>query len=150
MAAVRKKFSPEFVNRIDAVITYQPLDSEALTAILNQQIEDLQAHINRRLGEQAFRIEVPARSRRFLLERGASAEYGARELKRTVQRYLIQPLAVMVAGGEILVGTQKRAAGALVRAELGPCKQKLVLRNLGQRSPVTVWDEGEVEESLIN
>jgi ATP-dependent Clp protease ATP-binding subunit ClpA len=149
MAAVRKNFSPEFINRIDAVVTYQPLDSEALTAILNQQIEDLQAHINRRLGEQAFRIEVPARSRKFLLERGASAEYGARELKRTVQRYLIQPLAVMVAGGEIRAGTEERAAGVLVRAELGPCKQKLVLRNLGQRSQVS-WEEGTVEERLIN
>jgi ATP-dependent Clp protease ATP-binding subunit ClpA len=150
MAAVRKNFSPEFINRIDAVITYQPLDSEALRAILNQQIEDLQAHINRRLGEPSFRIEVPARSRKFLLERGASAEYGARELKRTVQRYLIQPLAAMIAGGEIRAGPQGRSAGALVRAELGPCKQKLVLRNVGQRSPGTVWDEGEVEESLIN
>lgn len=120
MAAMRKNFSPEFINRIDAVVTYQPLDSEALTAILNQQIEDLQAHIDRRLGEQAFRIEVPARSRKFLLERGSSVEYGARELKRTVQRYLIQPLAAMVVEG---------SAGALVRAEVAPCRQKLLLRN---------------------
>ncbi len=129
IAAVRKNFSPEFINRIDAVVTYRPLDSEALTAILNQQIEDLQAHIDRRLGEQAFRIEVTTRSRKFLLERGASEEYGARELKRTVQRYLIQPLALLVAEGEIPVGADERAAGTLVRAELGPCKQKLVLRN---------------------
>jgi ATP-dependent Clp protease ATP-binding subunit ClpA len=129
MAAVRKNFSPEFINRIDAIITYQPLDSEALTAILNQQIEDLQAHIDRRFGEQAFHIEVPARSRKFLLERGASPEYGARELKRTVHSHLIQPLASLVAGGEI-------QAGAHVRAELGPCKAKLVLRNLVQRALV--------------
>jgi ATP-dependent Clp protease ATP-binding subunit ClpA len=130
MSAVRKNFSPEFINRIDAVVTYQPLDSVALAAILNQQIEDLQAHIDRRLGEQAFRIEVPARSRKFLLERGTSPEYGARELKRTVQRYLIQPLALMVAGGEIRAGAQERGAGAHVRAELGPSKAKLVLRNM--------------------
>jgi ATP-dependent Clp protease ATP-binding subunit ClpA len=136
ISAVRKNFSPEFINRIDAVVTYQPLDPEALTAILNQQIEDLQAHINRRLGEHAFRIEVPARSRKFLLERGASPEYGARELKRTVQRYLIQPLAVMVAGGEVHTGAQVRATGAHVRAELGPCKGKLVLRNVAQRALV--------------
>jgi ATP-dependent Clp protease ATP-binding subunit ClpA len=129
MAAVRKNFSPEFINRIDAVVTYQPLDAEALTAILNQQIEDLQSHIDRRLGEQAFRIEVPARSRKFLLERGTSPEYGARELKRTVQRYLIQPLALMVAGGEIQAETH-------VRSELGPCKGKLVLRNLVKRALV--------------
>jgi ATP-dependent Clp protease ATP-binding subunit ClpA len=137
LLAVRKNFSPEFIKRIDAMVTYQPLDSAALTAILNQQIEDLQAHIDRRLGEQAFHIEVPARSRKFLLERGTSAEYGARELKRTVQRYLIQPLAVMVAGGEVDAGAHLRAGGAHVRAELGPCKEKLILRNSVQRSLVS-------------
>jgi ATP-dependent Clp protease ATP-binding subunit ClpA len=121
ISAVRKNFSPEFINRIDAMVTYQPLDSEALAAILNQQMEDLQSHIDRRLGEQAFRIEVPARARKFLLERGASAEYGARELKRTVHSHLIQPLASLVAGGEI-------EPGAHVRAELAPCKEKLLLR----------------------
>jgi len=126
IAAMRKNFSPEFINRIDAVVTYQPLDSSALAAILSQQIESLQTHIDRRLGEQAFHIEVPARSRKFLLERGASPEYGARELKRTMHSYLIQPLALLVAGGEI-------QAGAHVRAELGPCKRKLVLRSLAQR-----------------
>jgi len=122
IAAVRKNFSPEFINRIDAMITYRPLDSQALAAILDQQIEDLQAHIDRRLGEQAFRIEVPARARKFLLDRGASPEYGARELKRTVHSHLIQPLATLVAGGEI-------EPGARVRAELGSGKEKLVMRS---------------------
>jgi len=120
-SAVRKNFSPEFINRIDAVVTYQPLDSAALTAILDQQLEELQEHIERRLGERAFRIEVPARSRRFLLEKGTSPEYGARELKRLLHRQLMQPLAAMVAAGDI-------NPGASVRAEVGPCKGKLVLR----------------------
>ena len=122
-AAVRKKFSPEFVNRIDAMVTYQPLDAAALAAILDQQIDDLQEHIERRLGERAFRIEVPARSRQFLLDTGTSAEYGARELKRTLHRQLIQPLASMVVGGEIEPGDR-------VRAELAPSKETLVLRNV--------------------
>jgi len=130
IAAARKNFSPEFINRIDAMITYRPLDSEALWAILNQQIEGLQSHIDRRLGEQAFHIEVPARARKFLLDRGASPEYGARELKRTVHRHLIQPLASLVAGGEI-------EPGAHVRAELGPGKEKLVMRNLVERPLVS-------------
>ena len=127
MSAVRKSFSPEFINRIDAVVTYQPLDSEALAAILDQQIEELQEHIDRRLGERAFHIEVPARSRRFLLEKGTSPEYGARELKRILQRQLMQPLAAMVAAGEI-------KPGASVRAEVGPCKGKLVLRTMDDGS----------------
>ena len=121
--ALRKNFSPEFINRIDAVVTYRPLDAAALAAILDQHIEDFQDHIQRRLGERAFRIEVPARARRFLLEKGTSAEYGARELKRVLHRQLMQPLASMVAAGEI-------NPGAGVRAEVGPCKGKLVLRTM--------------------
>jgi ATP-dependent Clp protease ATP-binding subunit ClpA len=119
--AVRKNFTPEFVNRIDSIVTYQPLDSAALAAILDQHIQDLQDHIDRRLGDRAFRIEVPARSRKFLLEKGTSAEYGARELKRVLQHQLMQPLASMVISGDI-------NPGASVRAEVGPGKVKLVLR----------------------
>jgi ATP-dependent Clp protease ATP-binding subunit ClpA len=130
MTALRKNFSPEFLNRIDAVVTYQPLDSAALTAILNQQIEDLQTHIHRRLGEQAFRLEVPPRSRKFLLERGTSAEYGARELKRTVHSHLVQPLASLVVNGDI-------PSGGHVRAELAPCKGKLALRNLSDAPAIS-------------
>ena len=58
LAAVRKKFSPEFVNRIDAVITYQPLDAESLSAILDHQIRNLQNHVNNRLGQRCFTIDV--------------------------------------------------------------------------------------------
>lgn len=122
-SAVRKNFSPEFVNRIDSIVTYQPLDSIALAAILDQQLEDLQDHVDRRLGERAFHLEVPARSRRFLLEKGTSPEYGARELKRVVHHHLMEPLAAMVVGGEI-------NPGATVRAEMEPCKEKLSLRTL--------------------
>jgi len=123
MSAVRKSFPPEFVNRLDAVVTYHALGSEALGAILDSQVCDLQDHIERKLGEEAFRLEVPACARRFLLDRGASAEYGARELRRTVERLLIQPLASLVAAGEI-------PPGAHVRADLAPHKDRLILQEV--------------------
>src|SRR5215467_5970589 len=59
LTAVKKKFSPEFVNRIDAVITYQPLAAESLEAILDHQIRQLQNHVNSRLGQRCFTIDVP-------------------------------------------------------------------------------------------
>src|SRR5712692_759462 len=96
LGAVRKRFSPEFVNRIDTVVTYQPLDSESIEAILDHDIKALQRHVNSRLGESCFTIEVLPEARDFLLEHGVSEEYGARELKRTVHRQLTQPLATMV------------------------------------------------------
>ncbi len=105
MTSVRKKFSPEFVNRIDAVVTYQPLTPESLARILEQQIEALQSHVNARLGARAFPIELTPRAKTFLIERGTSTEYGARELKRVVHRFLTQPLATMVAERRIKPGT---------------------------------------------
>jgi CheY-like chemotaxis protein len=101
LVSVRKRFSPEFVNRIDCVITYQPLTPESLAAILDHQIDDLQNHVNTRLGSRCFTIEVPFESRQFLLRKGTSSEYGARELNRTIHRYLTQPLATLVATGQV-------------------------------------------------
>jgi len=104
LGAVRKKFSPEFVNRIDAVITYQPLSSESLEAILDQHLKELQAHLDKRLHLASFRLELDDEARQFLMRNGTSAEYGARELKRTIHRHLMQPLAAMVAEGKIEPG----------------------------------------------
>jgi ATP-dependent Clp protease ATP-binding subunit ClpA/ActR/RegA family two-component response regulator len=122
---VRKKFSPEFVNRIDAVITYQPLDEESFSRILDQQITELQRHVNTRLGERYFHIEVPFESRQFLLRKGTSPEYGARELKRTIHRHLTQPLATLVASGRI-------DPGARVRVEVAEDLESLSIRTLDQ------------------
>jgi ATP-dependent Clp protease ATP-binding subunit ClpA len=105
LAAVKRKFSPEFVNRIDAVITYQPLDAEALDVILDQQIAALERHIAHRLEERAFTLDLHASARSFLLARGTSREYGARELKRVILRKLTQPLAAMVESGSIPPGS---------------------------------------------
>ena len=100
LAAVRKNFSPEFINRIDSLVTFQTLGSEALLQILDQQIGELQAQMQQRMGERTFYLDFPARARRFLLEQRTSSEYGARELKRTLQRH-IQTLASMVTAGEV-------------------------------------------------
>ena len=119
--AVRKRFSPEFVNRIDCIITYQPLTVESLSTILDQHIIDLQNHVNTRLGNRSFTLDVPFETRQFLLKKGTSAEYGARELNRTIHRFLTQPLATMVATNQI-------NPGAMVRAEMAE-DGKLTLRS---------------------
>jgi ATP-dependent Clp protease ATP-binding subunit ClpA/CheY-like chemotaxis protein len=130
VAAVRRRYSPEFVNRIDVVITYQPLDEVALAAILDQHIADLQRHVNTRLGSRSFEIEVTQASKQFLLERGTSAEYGARELKRTIHRYLTQPLAALVAKGGVEPGAQ-------VLVDWTPGQESLIMTpGEGRREPV--------------
>ncbi len=121
LAAVRKMFSPEFVNRLDAIITYQPLDTESFARILDQHIAELQEHVNTRLGARCFQIEVTPESREFLLRHGTSEEFGARELKRTVHRHLTQPLATLVARGHI-------EAGSRVCVEFTAGEESLALR----------------------
>lgn len=121
LAAVRRKFSPEFVNRLDSVITYQPLGHDSLAAILDQQIVHLQEHIDRRLGIDSFQLDVLPRTRRFLLKIGSSQEYGARELKRTLQRQMVQPLADLLAAGEI-------DAGSVLIVDVNEARSKIVLR----------------------
>jgi len=125
LGAVRKKFSPEFVNRIDAVVTYQPLNVESMETILDHDVEGLQRHVNSRLGERCFTIEVLPEARKFLLERGVSEEYGARELKRTVHRHLTQPLATMVTRSEI-------TPGAIVQVAVSDDDEHLLIRELGK------------------
>jgi ATP-dependent Clp protease ATP-binding subunit ClpA len=120
-SAARRQFTPEFMNRIDVSITYEPLDQESLQVILDQHLAGLQIHILHRLGARGFRLHVPQESRMFLLKRGTSAEYGAREIKRTLHRHLTQPLSAMIAEGRI-------EPGASVHAELSDDKDELILR----------------------
>src|SRR5258705_2117410 len=92
--------------------------------ILDHDVRSLQKHVNFRLRERCFQIEVAPESRRFLLQKGVSLEYGARELKRTIHRELTQPLATMVTRGEIL-------PGALVRISVTETGQSLSIVGQG-------------------
>lgn len=118
MNAVRRKFTPEFVNRIDKVVTYEPLGSADLGSILDHLLRELQDLIVERRGAHAFRLDISPRAKRWLVKKGSSQEYGARELKRTIHRHLVQPLAVLVSQGEI-------GPGEAVRVE--PREDRLIL-----------------------
>jgi ActR/RegA family two-component response regulator/energy-coupling factor transporter ATP-binding protein EcfA2 len=128
LGAVRKRFSPEFVNRIDAVVTYQPLGVESMETILDYDIKGLQRHVNSRLGESCFTIEVLPEARNFLLARGVSEKYGARELKRTIHRQLTQPLATMVTRAEI-------NPNAIVQVAVSDDGEQLTIREVGRTEP---------------
>jgi CheY-like chemotaxis protein len=129
LGAVRKRFSPEFVNRIDAVVTYNPLNAEAIEIILEHDLRALQDHVNLRLGARYFSIDVTPEAKQFLRQKGVSQEYGARELKRTIHRQVTQPLATMVARGDIL-------PGARVVVSLNELREGLAIVCTGGTQPV--------------
>jgi len=118
ISAVKRKFAPEFINRIDLMLTYRPLTPEAMEKILEIQLQDMADHISRRLGDRRFFLQIPRRARRFLLENGTSTQYGARELKRTIHRHLMQPLAALIADCDI-------APGAVIRCDLHSSGKRL-------------------------
>lgn len=105
LGAVRRRFSPEFVNRIDVVVTYRPLDEDSLATIVTHHIDELQRHVSTRLGDRSFSIQVAPGAREFLQQRGTSQEYGARELRRVIHRFLTQPLAARVAREQVQPGS---------------------------------------------
>lgn len=121
LRAVRRRFSPEFMNRVDQTITYAPLTRQAFDAILDLQIEAIRQHIQQRLGARAFRLDVTPEAREFLLRAGTSARYGAREMKRVLHRHVIQRLAELVVAG-------LAEPGSVVRVEKARRREDVVLR----------------------
>jgi ATP-dependent Clp protease ATP-binding subunit ClpB len=102
---LRKKFGTPFVNRLDTAITYQPLTREHCDWILTEILNEAGRLIVRRRGVRAFRLGVTAMARKLLLDLGTNIEFGARELKRTVERNFLRPVAVMTQRGLVSPGS---------------------------------------------
>jgi ATP-dependent Clp protease ATP-binding subunit ClpB len=100
MDALREHFRPEFLNRIDEVIFFHPLGREHMTAIIDIQARGLL----RRLEDRKIHVELTGEARAFLVEEGYDPTYGARPLKRTIQRRVLDPLAMRVLEGEFTEG----------------------------------------------
>jgi ATP-dependent Clp protease ATP-binding subunit ClpB len=100
MDLLRREFRPEFLNRIDETVIFEPLGREQITRIVDIQLKRLR----KLLEEKRLDIELLDGARSFLSERGYDPVFGARPLKRAIQRYLQDPLAMKVLGGELLPG----------------------------------------------
>jgi ATP-dependent Clp protease ATP-binding subunit ClpB len=96
MTAVRAHFRPEFLNRIDEVIVFDRLTPEDLRRIVEIQLESL----HRRLAERRIELVVSEDALDLLAELGFDPVYGARPLKRTIQRELADPMALRILSGE--------------------------------------------------
>jgi ATP-dependent Clp protease ATP-binding subunit ClpC len=95
MDEIKKSFKPEFLNRVDDIIIFHPLLKSHLQEIL--EIET--ARVVKRLSEHDIDIELMPEAKRFLIEKGFDAVYGARPLKRIIQTYLEDPLAEEIIKG---------------------------------------------------
>ena len=95
MDVLRHTFRPEFLNRIDEIVIFQSLGKDEIEQIVDIQLEDLR----RRLAERKIELELTREAKAMLAERGYDPVFGARPLKRTIQRMIENPLAVEVLAG---------------------------------------------------
>ena len=100
MDALRSNFRPEFLNRIDEVIIFKALSQDQIGEIVEIQLDQ----VNNRLGDRQIRLEVTPAARRWLAERGFEPAFGARPLKRLIQREVLDELARLVLSGDLRDG----------------------------------------------
>jgi ATP-dependent Clp protease ATP-binding subunit ClpA len=95
--ALRERFRPEFLNRIDEIIIFNPLTPKDIEKIVEIQLRNVQ----KRLEQKDIQLEVSDEVKKFLAKEGYSPEFGARELKRVIQRLILDPLASKIVANEI-------------------------------------------------
>jgi len=124
--ALRKAFSPEFLNRIDDMIMFSSLSRENIHVIIDLELVKLYSRINN-LG---YSIEMTEAAKDFIVEKGYDEKFGARPLKRAIQKYIEDPLAEQIvksnlkAGDNIKIDLEKDATELLVNIEKGKGKEK--------------------------
>ena len=101
--AARRKFSPEFMNRLDKVVVFHPLRREQLERVLEIELGQVQQRVlETAKGQFLFRVTDPGRD--FLLQEGTDQRYGARHLKRAIERHVVYPLANLLATEQVHLG----------------------------------------------
>jgi ATP-dependent Clp protease ATP-binding subunit ClpB len=104
MRVLREHFRPEFLNRVDDTVIFRSLGNAQLGQILNMRLNDL----SKMLEDRAISLELTEPARQLILASGSDAAYGARPLKRALQRMVQDPLAIKILNGEVLHGSHVR------------------------------------------
>jgi ATP-dependent Clp protease ATP-binding subunit ClpB len=101
--AARRKFSPEFMNRLDKVVVFHPLKREELDEVLDIELRQVQKRVLDST-TRPFLFRITSEGREFLLEGGTDQRYGARHLKRAIERYVVCPIARLLATAQVHQG----------------------------------------------
>jgi ATP-dependent Clp protease ATP-binding subunit ClpB len=99
--AARRKFTAEFLNRLDKIVVFRALGNEELNRIIDIELERVQQRVQTASAGKPFLINVTSSARKFLLIEGIDLRYGARPLKRAIERLIVHPLSNLMASGQI-------------------------------------------------
>ena len=102
--AARRKFTPEFMNRIDKCVVFKTLGETELRRILDLELAQVQQRVFSSPSEKPFVLTVSASGKDFLLSQGTDLKYGARHLKRAIERLLVHPLSNLIATNQVATG----------------------------------------------
>ena len=102
--AARRRFTPEFLNRIDRVVTFHPLGAAEMQRILDIELGLVQERLACAVGPERMSLNVSRDAREILLHEGTDQRYGARHLKRVIERRLVQPLSNLIATSQVTAG----------------------------------------------
>jgi ATP-dependent Clp protease ATP-binding subunit ClpC len=116
---INKVFNPEFLNRLDDVIVFHPLNRQHIAAI----VDILFTQVSKRLGEEGFTIHRTDAATEFLVDRGYDEQFGARPLKRAIQRFVEDPLSEKILTGDV-------AKGDDIEVDVGPDSDRLTFKVL--------------------
>jgi ATP-dependent Clp protease ATP-binding subunit ClpB len=100
MESLREHFRPEFLNRLDDIVIFDPLSKEALARIVDTQVEE----VVKRLWHKRIALSIQSEVHTWLAEKGYNPEYGARPLRRAIQDTILTPLASMMVDQGLLEG----------------------------------------------
>ena len=128
MNALHGHFRPEFLNRVDDIIVFRPLGKEQLVRIIELRLED----VRRLLADRKISLELTDAAKDLMFTEGFDPNFGARPLKRAIQKLIQDPLALKILDGEILHGDH-----VVVDADKKAGKMKfLVSERVGEKEPV--------------
>jgi ATP-dependent Clp protease ATP-binding subunit ClpB len=132
--AARRKFSPEFMNRLDKVVVFHPLQREQLQEVLDIELGEVQQRVlDTAKGQFLFRVTDAGRH--FLLQEGTDQRYGARHLKRAIERHVVYPLANLLATDQVTLGD-------LVRIDWDEIHKQLTFVREGEGALVQAATQG--------
>jgi ATP-dependent Clp protease ATP-binding subunit ClpB len=156
IAVARRKFTPEFIKGLDSIVVFKSLGREELHRIVDVELEMVQQRIRAAAASKAFLFNVTDTAREVLLMEGTDSRYGARHLKRAIERLLVKPLSNLLASGQIHRGDCIRvihdagAAGLIFgresEASVGRSRLRGIKRIGGNALPGLPWPVSIVRE----
>jgi ATP-dependent Clp protease ATP-binding subunit ClpA len=141
MEAARRKFTPEFMNRLDKVVVFRPLGEDQLRRILDIELNLVQQRIFNASPDRAFIFHVTEAGKAYLLREGVDPKYGARHLKRAIERLLVQPLSNLIA-------TEQIKSGDWIRVDFNTDCGQLVFLKEAEGLPIQTMAE-LVDNSIV-